>query len=165
MGPSPLLAVYLAPAGLVLFKMIGARSFSLHHISSLRRLPKKVTLEEWLAVYAYINVGLESRNQPPSTKPRRPWRLIGSGVSFATSLVLFQFNLPLNVPLSFARHDWNAFPVIQVAIAGGVLASSLVLAFHRTRRWRLIERPGAEYPFLKWAVLKRKRTMKKGETP
>jgi hypothetical protein len=165
MGLSLPLAVYLAPAVLVLFKMIGARSFTLHHISSRRGAPKRVTRDEWLAVYRYLNISLESRNQPPSTKPGRPWRLICSGAAFATSLILLQIDLPLNIPLSFARHDWNAFPIIQVAIAGGLLASSLVLAFHRARRWRLIEHPRADYSYLSWAVLKRKRTMKRGDTP
>jgi len=161
-GPSPLLAVYLAPAGFVILNMIRARSFSVHHISSLRLLPKKITLEEWLAVYGSLSIRLESRNQPPRTKLERPWRLIGSGVEFATSLFLFQVILPLNIPLSFAQHEWNAFPVIQAAIAGGVLASSLMLAFHRTRRWYLIGHPRAEYPYLEWSLLKRKPTKEEG---
>jgi hypothetical protein len=153
-------AVYLAPAGFVLLDMIKRRSLSVHHISSLRRLPKRITLGEWLAVYGYLSIRLESRNQPPRTKPGRSLRLIGSGVAFATSLVLFQVPLPLNVPLSFPQHDWNAFPVIQAAIAGGVLASSLMLAFHRAKRWRLIEHHRAEYPYLRWGALK----METGET-
>ena len=161
MGASPLLIVYLAPAGLVLLNMIRARSFSLHHISTLRRQSKRITLDDWLAVCAYLGIGLESRNQPSGTKPRRPWRLIGSGVAFATSLTLIEANFPLNIPLSFGQHEWNAFPVIQAAVAGVLLASSLMLAFHRSRRWHLVEQQRAEYPHLERAVLKRERTTEK----
>ena len=75
--------------------------------------------------------------------------------AFATSVILYQFILPLNLPVAFAQHDWNAFPVIQVAIAGGVLASSLMLAFHRARRWRLIEHHRIEYPYQAWGDLRR----------
>jgi len=82
-----------------------------------------------------------------------------SGAPFAASLALSQFILPLNLPLSFAQHDWNVYPVVQVAIAGGALAFSLMLAFHRSRRWRLIEEPGVEYQFLKWGALKKKTAM------
>jgi hypothetical protein len=164
MGPGLLLAVYLAPAGFVLVDMIKTRSFSVHHISSLGRLPKRVTLAEWLAVYGYLGTRLESRNQPPGTKPGRPWRLIGSGVAFAISLVLFQVTLPMNVPVSFAQQDWNAFPVMQAAIAGGALASSLVLAFHRARRWHLVEHHTADYPYLEWGALKCETAKVKGKT-
>lgn len=160
MGPDLLLAVYLAPTGLVIFNMLRARSFSLHHFSSLRRHSKRITLEEWLAVYGYLGIGLTNRKQPQSTKPGRPRRLIGSAIALAASLILFEVNLPLNVPLSSAQHDWNAFPVIRVAIAGGVLASSVVLAFHRTRRWRLIGHYRAEYPYLPWDVLNKERGKK-----
>ena len=164
MGPSLLLAVYLAPAGFVLLNMIRAKSFSLYHISSLRRLSKRITLVEWLVVYGYLAVGLESRNQPPRTKSGRPWRVMGSGVAFVTSLVLFLVILPLKIPLSFAQHDWNAFPAIQVAIAGGVLALSLMLAFHRTRGWHLVGNPSAEYPYLEWEILEKEKTKEKGKT-
>jgi len=156
MGLNLLLAVYLAPAGFVILKMVRARSFSLHHASVLRRLPKKITREEWLAVYGYLAIRLESRNQPPATKPGRPWRLILSGVAFATSLVLFHFILPFSIPLSFAQTEGNAYPFIQAALAGGVLASSLMLAFHRRRSWLLVGHPGADYPHLQWTLLKRK---------
>jgi hypothetical protein len=157
MGPSPLLAVYLAPAVLVLLSMIRARSFSFHQVYTLGRQSRRTTLDDWLAVFAYLGVGLESRNQPPKTKPPKPWRLTLSGAAFAASLVLYQFILPLNIPISFAQHLWNAFPAIQVAIAGVALAFSLMLAFHRPRRWLLVEQQQAEYPYPKWAVLQKER--------
>ena len=163
MGPSLLLAVYLAPAGLVLLNMIRARSFSLYNFSGLRRLPKRITLEEWLAVFGHLGISLESWNQPPGAKPKRPWRLIGSRVAFAASLVFFQFILPLNIPLSFAQHGWNVFPAIQAAIAGGLLASAIMLAFHRPRRWHLIGLPMVEYPYLEWKALKRETTKDNGK--
>ena len=164
MVPSLLLAVYLAPAGFVLLNMIRAKSFSLYHISSLRRLSKRITLVEWLVVYGYLAVGLESRNQPPRTRHRSPWRVMVSGVAFVASLFLFFVILPFSVTLSFAQHDWNAFPAIQVAIAGGVLALSLMLAFHRTRGWHLVGNPSAEYPYLEWEILEKVRMREKGKT-
>ena len=151
----PLFALYLAPAGFVLLYMIRKGSFSAHHISSLRRLPKRITLEEWLVVCGYLGISLETKNQPPVTKPGKPWRLIWSGVGLASSLVLFQVILPLNVPLSFDQRSWNAFPAIQAAVAGMVLASSLMLAFHRPRRWLLIEHHKAAYPYLRWDALRK----------
>ena len=135
--------------------MVRAGSFSLHRISDLRRLPKRITLEEWLAVYGFLALRLESRTQPPTAKPGRPWRMIVSASALAASLFLFQFALPLSVPLSFLQHDWNALPVVQAAVSGGLLATSLVLAFHRPRRWLLIGNPGAEYPHLEWRALKK----------
>ena len=155
MGTFPFFAVYLAPAVFVFLNLVRTRSVSLHHISSLRNPSTRITLEEWLAAYRYLGLRLATRTHPPATKPTRRWRLIGSAAALAASLILYQFILPLNIPLSFAQHDWNAFPVIQVAIAGGALASSLMFAFHRARRWRLIERHGAEYPYLTWGRLRK----------
>ena len=162
MGPVFLLAVYLLPSGFVLLSMIRARSFSLHHISSLRREPKGITLEEWLAVYGYLGISLQTRNKPPRTKPRRHLRLIGSGVAFAASLILFLAILPTSVPLSFAHRDWNSLGVAQAVIAGVVLASSVVLAFRRPRQWRLIGHPEAEYPYAKWSDLETTTTNEDG---
>ena len=162
MGPSPLLAVYLAPSGFVILSMIMARSFSLSHISRLRSLPRRITLDEWLAVYGFLAIRLESRNLPPMAKPGRPWRLMGAGVALATSLSLYQAVLPFSIPLSFAEHGWNALPIIQSAIAGGLLASSLALAFQRSRRWHLMGHPRAEYPHIEWSLLKMKPPKEEG---
>ena len=146
---------YIAPSCLVLLNMIRTKSISLRYVSSLRRLPKIITLDEWLTVYGYLGIDLETRNEPPTTKPGRPWRLMWSGVACAVSLLLYQFTLPLNIPLSLAQGAWNVFPVIQAAVAGVVLASSLTLAFYRPRRWRLNENHTAEYPYLTWGALNR----------
>lgn len=151
MGPVLLLAVYLLPAAFALLIMIRARSFSFRQISRLRRPQRKVTLGGWLAVYGHLGMHLENQKEPPNTKPEKPWRLIGSGAAFATSLILFFLILPMNIPLSYAQHDWNA--ITQAAVAGAVLASSVVLAFRRPRNWRLIGHPEAEYPYAEWKAL------------
>lgn len=151
MVTTSMLLVYLAPPALVLSFMITGRTSSFHHLGSLRRLQKTITREDWLAVYEYLVIGLESGNGPRETKPTRPWRPMGSGMACLGSVALLFVPIPLDLPLSFAQYSWNAFPVIQVALAGGMLASSFILAFHRTKGWLLLSNPPAEYPHLGWA--------------
>jgi hypothetical protein len=157
-----LLPVYLAPSVLALLFVVIGRTLSFHHFGALWRLPKRVTSYDWLAVYGYLGANLESDNGPRETKPVRPWRLIGAGISCLVSAFLLFVPLPLLLPISFAQSSWNVFPLNQVVVAGGALALSLVLAFHRPKGWLLHSNPPAEYPYLGWATVKTALT-KEGE--
>ena len=161
MVTASMLPVFLASAALVLLFMLQGRALSLHQFSTLWRLPKIVTRGDWLAVYGFLGVALESSNGPRETKPMRPWRLIGIGVLFLVSAFLLLVPLPLNLPLSFAQYDWNAFPVIQAVLAGAALAEGFVLGFLQRKWWLLSSNPSAEYPHLGWARLKQEKEGKK----
>lgn len=146
---------YFAPSALALSSMVRGRTLSFHRLRRLSSLRRRVTLQDWLAVYAYLGTELESRNEPPMIGPERPRRLLAAGALGAASVALLLIPLPFHLLGSFAQFRWDLFPPIQVAVAGIALASSLLLAFHRRRRWRLVAYPRADYPFLGWAALKK----------
>ncbi|MDG6993220.1 MAG: hypothetical protein JRM76_08280 [Nitrososphaerota archaeon] len=149
-----LVPVYLAPPILVFLSMIMRGTLSFHHLGSSRRLPRRMTREDWLAVYGFLGTALESSNGPHETRPVRPWRLKWAGIMLAASAALLLVPLPLDLPLSFAQASWNVFPVVQAALAGAALAASLMLAFDRPKRWLLYSSPRARYPYIDWASLK-----------
>jgi len=149
-----ILLVYLVPLFVALFFMATGRTLSYHHLGGLWRSPRRLTSEDWLAVYGYLGTSLQSSNGPRETKPVRPWRPIGAGILGLASAFLLLAPLPLHLPLSFAQYSWDVFPVAQVVVAGAAPAESFILAFHRRKWWLLSSNPSAEYPYLGWAKLK-----------
>lgn len=161
------LAVYLAPPVLALLTMARKRTLSLHQLRRLGRLRRSATLADWLAVYDYLGVALESRNPPPVGTAEKPLRLIVAAGIALGSVALLLAPLPFSLPASFAQHRLNLFPLVQVLAAGAMLAFSLFLTFNRPRRWFLLSGSHrralvrADYPFLRWSDLRMGR--KKGE--
>jgi hypothetical protein len=148
-----LLVVYLVFPVLTLFSMVVGRTFSLRRFRGLWRSPRRITREDWLAVYASIGGALESGGSPPEQKPERRRRPVVAGGLFLASVFLFFVPLPMDVSVRFAQYRWDVFPVIQAALGGMALAFSLGLAFHDRRRYVLDDPARAEYPYIDWAML------------
>jgi hypothetical protein len=154
------LTMYLALPVLALLVMAGKRTLSLHQLRRLGSLRRSATLADWLAVYNYLGVTLESRNHPAKRTAEKPLRLIvAAGIALA-SIALLLAPIPFNLPASFAQYRLNLFPLVQVWTAGALLAFSLLLTFNRPRRWFLFSGSRtralvrADYPFLGWPDLR-----------
>ena len=158
MAAAGVLFVYLVPPSLSLFFMIKGRTFSPHQLRSLLRRPRRVSREDWLAVYDHIGVSLESRNGPRLARPTRPWRLIGAGAMCVASVALLLLPVPL-----LAQSSWGGSPLVKAALAGGEMAAYMALAFHRPRAWLLFSNTPAEYPHLDWTPLRGARTREEGK--
>jgi hypothetical protein len=152
--------VYLALPVLALLVMAGKRTLSLHQLRRLSHLRRSKNLADWLAVYTYLGVPLESRNPPPTAIAEKPLRLIVAVAIALASIAALLVPIPFNLSASLAQHQWNLFPLVQASTAGALLAFSLLLTFNRPRRWFLFSGSNtrapvrADYPFLRWSDLR-----------
>lgn len=155
MDLEPLL--YLAPSVAVLYLMAKERTFYLKRFSRLLRPRREATLADWLTVYHYLGLRLESATEPSRIKPKKPLRMLGAAVLAAASAVLFFLPLPFSIPFAFAQYRWDLFPLIKPLVAGTFLALSLPVAFSRWRAWFLTKCEPPEYPFVGWKTAARGR--------
>ena len=136
---------YVAPSAAALFMMAIRKSLSCYRLRGLG-LPR-TSREDWVAVYDRLGLTLESRDPPRQARQARPWRLVCAGLMAVTSGALLISPVPTRFLIAFDGRSLDPFPLIQAALAGGCLAVSVVLAFHRPRAWLLFGTPQAEYPY------------------